>query len=330
MNAYSRVLLLAIVITCSVWDAPPLRAQNAGGSIWKNCQSSDTETRLVACTAVISAGGFGSASRLAEALDARCWAYNTKMQFDRALSDCKAAIALRPKYFYAYNNLGVAYLGVKDYDRALAVLNKAIELRSNFSWSHINRAKAYVELGKIDDAAKDYEAAVILDPTNQETRHTLDTLRTRGTSGMEPAPAQSATASLGPAIGLQKTVAMQKDGGTYVVPVLINGVITLKFVVDSGAADVSIPYDVVSTLLRTGTIDNTDFIGRKTYTLADGTEVPSLVIRLRSLKVGDTLVENVIAGIADAKGSLLLGQSFLGRFKSWSINNSAHALLLNE
>ena len=39
---------------------------------------------------------------------------------------------------------------------------------------------------------------------------------------------------------------MQIEGGTYVVPVLINDAITLDFVVDSGAADVSIPADVVS------------------------------------------------------------------------------------
>jgi hypothetical protein len=40
-----------------------------------------------------------------------------------------------------------------------------------------------------------------------------------------------------PAISVQ----MRTKGGTYVVPVLINNAITLDFVVDSGAADVSIP-----------------------------------------------------------------------------------------
>ena len=43
------------------------------------------------------------------------------------------------------------------------------------------------------------------------------------------------------------SVPMQPGGGIYVVPVLINDAITLDFVVDSGAADVSIPADVVST-----------------------------------------------------------------------------------
>ena len=38
----------------------------------------------------------------------------------------------------------------------------------------------------------------------------------------------------------------RNEGGTFVVPVVINGVIPLKFVVDTGAADVSIPVDVLT------------------------------------------------------------------------------------
>ena len=41
---------------------------------------------------------------------------------------------------------------------------------------------------------------------------------------------------------------MVPEGGTFVVPVRINDQITLKFVIDSGASDVSVPADVVMTL----------------------------------------------------------------------------------
>ena len=123
-------------------------------------------------------------------------------------------------------------------------------------------------------------------------------------------------------------VAMQYVGGIYVVPVLINKAITLNFIVDSGATDVSIPADVVSTLMRTGTIQRSDFLGNKTYALADGSTLPSPTFRIRSLGVGDRLLQNVTASIADVRATPLLGQSFLGRFKSWSIDNSRHALVL--
>ena len=291
---------------------------------WKTCQSSDADQRLLSCTTIINAKGFGSAARLSQALDARCWAYNTKMQFDKAITDCKNSIALQPNYFYAYNNLGTAYLGIHNYEDAIVVLDRAILLRQTFPWSHINRAQAYAALGKYADAIRDYEYVLTLDPNNGDARQALQTLSSARTSLLpQSQPASPNTSS-------SRMVALQSQGGTYVVSVVINDVITLKFTVDSGASDVSIPADVFSTLLRSGTINDSDFMGQQTFVLADGTRVPSVTFRLRSLRVGDALVTNVIAGLAPAKGDLLLGQSFLRRFKSWAIDNTANALIVNE
>jgi clan AA aspartic protease (TIGR02281 family) len=127
----------------------------------------------------------------------------------------------------------------------------------------------------------------------------------------------------------RKIVALAHEGGTYVVPVTINGAITLNFVVDSGASDVSIPADVASTLMRAGTIAKGDFLGSESYVLADGSKMPSQKFRVRSLRVGDLELRDVTASIAPARGELLLGQSFLGRLKSWSIDNASHALIIN-
>lgn len=122
---------------------------------------------------------------------------------------------------------------------------------------------------------------------------------------------------------------LHTSGGTFTVPVTINGALTLDFVLDSGAADVSIPADVVMTLVRTGTIKQTDFLGQQEYRLADGSVVPSKIFRIQTLTVGNKTVENVRGSVASINGSLLLGQSFLNRFKSWSIDNEKHALVLN-
>jgi clan AA aspartic protease (TIGR02281 family) len=127
---------------------------------------------------------------------------------------------------------------------------------------------------------------------------------------------------------LQSAIQLKAHGGTFVVPVQINGAITLDFTVDSGAADVSVPADVFSTLARTGTIRDTDIIAEQTYVLADGSKTQSVTFTIRSLKVGDRVVENVKGSVAPAQGSLLLGQSFLERFKTWSIDNTKHVLLL--
>ena len=124
------------------------------------------------------------------------------------------------------------------------------------------------------------------------------------------------------------SIRMEKEGGVYVVPVRFNDMITLNAIVDSGAGDMSIPADIVSTLMRTKTITDQDFLGQQTYVLADGSRVPSQQFRIRSLKVGNITIENVVASIGSVNGEILLGQSFLNRFKSWSVDNEQHTLTL--
>jgi clan AA aspartic protease (TIGR02281 family) len=125
-------------------------------------------------------------------------------------------------------------------------------------------------------------------------------------------------------------VLLKKNGGIFVVPVEINGAITLEFAVDSGASTVTIPTNVYNTLVRTGTINDSDIIGQGTILLADGSKSKLPVFRTRSLKVGDKTIKNVIAAVLPSGGQLLLGQSFLARFKSWSLDNTKHVLLLNS
>ena len=127
----------------------------------------------------------------------------------------------------------------------------------------------------------------------------------------------------------REVIPLVADRGTFVVPVLINGAITLNFMVDSGASTVSIPSDVVSTLIRGKTIDiDRDFTETANYMLADGTVVPSQNFIIKSLRIGNYSIENVSGIIAPAKGSLLLGQSVLSCFKSWSIDNQREVLIL--
>ena len=124
------------------------------------------------------------------------------------------------------------------------------------------------------------------------------------------------------------TIPLQHYGGAFAVPVSINDKLTLNFVLDSGAADVSIPADVVKTLMQTGTLLAGDFLGNKTYRLADGSTVPSQTFRIKSMKVGEKIIENVTGSIAPGAGDPLLGQTFLRRFKSWSIDNQRQVLVL--
>jgi len=124
-------------------------------------------------------------------------------------------------------------------------------------------------------------------------------------------------------------VSLQPSGGTFMVPVTINNSILLDFTIDSGAADVSITADVMLTLMRTDTITKDDFIETKKYSLADGSVVNSDVYRIKSLRIGELEVHDVTVSVSKLEGSLLLGQSFLKRLKSWSIDNQRHVLIMN-
>jgi clan AA aspartic protease (TIGR02281 family) len=136
------------------------------------------------------------------------------------------------------------------------------------------------------------------------------------------------TALVSNAAGPQ-TVQLKRNGGVYVVPVLVNNAITLDFVIDSGAADVSIPVDVALTLIRAGTIAGTDLFGTRTYRLADGSQLENTQVHIREMKVGNVVVSDVRASVSSMRAVPLLGQSFLSRLSSWSVDNSRHLLVLS-
>jgi clan AA aspartic protease (TIGR02281 family) len=127
-----------------------------------------------------------------------------------------------------------------------------------------------------------------------------------------------------------ESIPLVRDHGTLEVPALINGKISLNFTIDSGASDVSIPENVFFSLTRTGTVSSADFLGKRAYRLADGSTKVSQRFRIRSLRVGTLELRDVTASVVPSAGALLLGQSFLSRLKSWSIDNEGQVLVLSE
>ncbi len=160
-------------------------------------------------------------------------------------------------------------------------------------------------------------------------------LRQAGDTGVD-ATAGSVVAGpdeIGTADGSAQTfkvarIPISGNGGTFSTAVSINNTITLQFLVDSGASDVTIPADVFSTLERAGAVSREDVTGRQSYTTADGSshEEPTFVIR--TLRIGDIEVHNIAASVAPAGAPLLLGQSFLTRFKHWTVDNTNQQIVL--
>src|ERR1700682_100004 len=99
-----------------------------------------------------------------------------------------------------------------------------------------------------------------------------------------------------------ESVKLKQLGGVYMLPVHINDTVTVPFVLDSGAAEVSIPTDVFSVLRRSETISQSDFIGTGTYTMADGTTLSSDRYILHKMSVGNHIITDVIANVVPVKG----------------------------
>lgn len=94
--------------------------------------------------------------------------------------------------------------------------------------------------------------------------------------GSSYAPADQAIPDVGVAAeGSRDVVQLKLHGGVFAVPVVINQAVSIPFVLDSGAAEVQLPAEVVLTLMRTGTLSEGDFIGASSYVLADGSTLRS-------------------------------------------------------
>jgi hypothetical protein len=144
-----------------------------------------------------------------------------------------------------------------------------------------------------------------------------------------PAPATNEQAPGGQADGNATEVRLHNRDGTFEVPVTINGAMTLPFAIDSGSSDVSVSAGVMEKLIQAGTVSRADILGKQTYHLADGSSVSNETFRIHVLKVGDREVRDVMGSVTNDTDSLLLGQSFLTRFRSWSIDNRRQVLVLN-
>lgn len=122
---------------------------------------------------------------------------------------------------------------------------------------------------------------------------------------------------------------VKSNSGIYEIPVEINGVLKIDFIFDSGASDVSISSDIVSTLIKTNTLSNSDFIGTQKYVFADGSTAISKVFNIRELKIGNKVVKNIRASISDSiDAPMLLGQSVLQKFGKFTIDNTNHTILI--
>jgi len=122
---------------------------------------------------------------------------------------------------------------------------------------------------------------------------------------------------------------LQARSGTYYLDVAIADVCCFKMMLDTGASDVSVPIALWYAMLQGGHITRDDHFAVANYRTANGV-VEGLRFRMPPMTVAGVTVNNVIGSVSknDTGKTILLGQSFLQKFKAWQINNTTGRLIL--
>jgi hypothetical protein len=111
----------------------------------------------------------------------------------------------------------------------------------------------------------------------------------------------------------------------------LNDAIKLKFILDSGASDVSVPPNIVKSLIESGNLKQTDFYGEQEYRLADGSTIKSSTFIIHKLKIGDLVFEEIKASIGSSNDApLLLGQNLLKKFGTVTLDYYNNKLVINQ
>lgn len=134
----------------------------------------------------------------AEPTDAELWKDRGNKAFlaqnyAQAKQDYTQSIALQPTCL-AYANRAMAELKLGEYSAAEADCTEAIALDAAYVKAYLRRASALKHLGKLLEAAEDYEYALRLEPTSKSTladrRACLDQLLKH--EGLQPQPSRAA------------------------------------------------------------------------------------------------------------------------------------------
>lgn len=202
-------------------------------------------------------------------------------------------------------------------DKAQEMITQVLANHPNSAKAHWVQAEVYAKANKTNQARDEVLAAERLNP------------------GLTKISA-NAVVQLKTELGLIETgpretrIPLVRVSGGLIAPVVINNALKLNFIVDSGASDVSIPAEVFERLVQANTVTQADITGNRNYKNADGEVFQSQTFLIRSLKIGNIEAPRVQAKVSPSNAPPLLGQSFLKRFKSWSIDNSTQELILQR
>ncbi|HNR06320.1 MAG TPA: retropepsin-like aspartic protease [Saprospiraceae bacterium] len=117
-------------------------------------------------------------------------------------------------------------------------------------------------------------------------------------------------------------------GGIYQVVIELNGSLKTRITFDTGAGDVILSPEIADLLRKSGALSASDYVGKSTYSYADGSIESLQQYLLKSIRIGNKTIQNVICAIGNKpNSSSLLGQSFLKRFGAYEFDYKRNLLI---
>lgn len=124
-------------------------------------------------------------------------------------------------------------------------------------------------------------------------------------------------------------IKLENYGGVYKVWVKV-GNVKQHFILDSGASDISLSVESERELINNGVLKQEDYIIPALYRLADGSIIKCRRLVLPEMTIGGFTVTNIVASVGVSDSPLLLGRSFLDKFRKWSVDNLSNELFLEK
>lgn len=234
-------------------------------------------------------------------------------------------IELKPSFSHEENDYTYYFFELSDGD--------LVSLQSS-SLKHIKFKKLDYSDHRIDNNGKRlYDEIVVSKRFGESISDTIISV-TRNFYGVKTNPANEIGFEPGEiwsdnfitSVSLIKT-----ESGTYLIPVILNNEVKTNFLFDTGASDLTLTPDILSLLKRNGSLSSADYLGNKTYTLADGKKVNCEIYKLKTVIIGEyTLVDVNASIIEDNNAWPLLGQNVLGRIGKWTINTTTNVLEIHK
>lgn len=126
-------------------------------------------------------------------------------------------------------------------------------------------------------------------------------------------------------------IPITEKGNVFEVFIDINKSVKTNIMLDTGASEVFLSPDIIMALARSGSLAESDFLGTRKYSFANGTIEECKRYNLRSISIGEKTIYNVECAVAnEIISDMLLGQSFLKKLGKYEMDYNRNLMVIDK